>query len=56
MDKIKELKVEIFDIIAAQEQVRAQFDQLEQHKVAKLKELQGLLSGETSEKTIEATA
>ena len=40
MDKNTSIKAEIFDIITAQEQVKEQFNQLEQYKQEKLKELQ----------------
>lgn len=40
MDKVIQLKAEIFDIIAAQEQLKDQFGQLEQYKQQKLREVQ----------------
>ena len=42
MDKIKDLKAEIFDIIRQQEALRLQFDKLQAVKQEKLKELKEL--------------
>ena len=55
MDTIKSLKAEIFDIITAQEQVKEQFNQLEQYKQVKIKELQELVKLQ-SESTQEEAA
>ncbi|TWH49582.1 hypothetical protein [Sporomusa sp. KB1] len=46
-----ELKAEIFDIVAAQEQLKAQFEQLDRMKQGKLQELQQLLLPD-NEKTV----
>ena len=56
MDTIKSLKAEIFDIITAQEQVKEQFNQLEQYKQVKIKELQEEIVKLQSESTQEETA
>ena len=47
MDKITQLKVEIFDIIRKQEQLNAEFNRLEQIKRQKAAELDKLENGQS---------
>lgn len=46
-----EIKAEIFDILAQQEQLRYNIEHLEQLKKQKLQELQEVINGKTSEST-----
>lgn len=49
MDRIKELKCEVFDIIAAQEFHRSKFTELEQEKMKKLKEMEEIQKNSTAD-------
>jgi hypothetical protein len=50
MDKQIEIKAQIFDILATQEQIRLQHDQLEQQKQQLLKNLNEIIQSENENK------